>query len=762
MPITIPLWVPPAARLNGQNELAATQLTLNAAGQPIPIAYGPCQIGARVFTRQYDGGYWTVGALFCVGEINRFVQIYLDNEVPGSQVDINTYVGSTSQGVDPLLEWAIGSDYTDTLVIDHPSGDIGIAYAVIRYPESLYPSPPSIIAEIEGKLVEDPDNPSGPLYSENGALHLRDLITSPHYGFGDAIDDDSVTATVAACAETVITEARRLTGIVLDAVQETAAWVETLQAYAGCWAHKRGDTWVLVPDRDNPSDPVRTLTKDDVLTGSLDAHLADPADVPTVVRIQYTDQSTTIWRDREAIAELAGVSNGTVPRRESFVRMPGVFRYSQAMREATERLQKLQRRLSISFVSFDDNIDLEVGDVFSFTHPYGFTGEYFRITEPPRLLRPGRVGIRAIEYDASDYDDSEDVPTWIDAGAVVGDDANLPEPGATSNTGALADLDEVDTAQIVDEAATAIATGSDAGTDIEFTTAQTVVSATINVGSTVDDQDIVAFFSCDSQVTYLNANIQGRLITVSIHDNSGAQVAAQTQINYNHVVQSAGYPLDYASRYISANQDLTSTSGVVVTWGTNLTVHYAPGSIGPAVSPPSYSAGEFTVETLQDWWLAGSIVIERSVGSTAGDVAITFEEWDGSSWIAITGAPTLRWGSAGTTGANKYGTVAFSFLWHATYGSGTTKFRVLATPSIYTAGTQVFRIVGGNIVLKDQWLYTNQGEGGGNLSMSFVIPTANIVAGNNTITVKAKLDNVTGIGTASLIDSNLVLLLRKK
>lgn len=431
--LTLPRWVPAAARLNRQNDAAATQLTGNADGEPIPVAYGPCQLGGRIWTRVYDAttGMWTVGAIFCLGEINRFVRIYLDNEIPGSNVEINTYVGSTSQGVDPLLEAAIGSSFTDTFVIDHPDGDIGIAHCVIRYPEELYPSPPAILAEIEGKLVEDPDNPSGPLYSEYAALFLRDLITSPHYGLDELVDDDSVAVVRDFNAETVITEARRLTGIVLDVVQETTAWIEILRAYAGCWTYKRGDTWVLVPDRDNASDPVRALTQADILENTLDEAIADAADVPTVVRVQYTDPTTEIWRTREAIAELAGVSNGTVPRRESFVRMPGVFRYSQAMREAQERLNKLQRLRSISFVTFDDNLDLEVGDVFSLTHPYGFSGEYFRIVEPPRILRAGRVGVRAVEYSGTDYVDTEEAESFATVDYRVGDPANLPEPGAT-------------------------------------------------------------------------------------------------------------------------------------------------------------------------------------------------------------------------------------------------------------------------------------------------------------------------------------------
>ena len=429
MTTTIPPWVPPAGTLNGQSDLAKTQATIAAEHTAIPVVYGEQQVGGRIFAIKYNAssGNWTVGYLLCVGEIESIVDVYLDGAVPKSGVTVNSYTGTTSQSADSLLAAEI-SGYADTLVLTHPAGNLGFAYIVVQYTNTHYKAPPQCIVQVEGRKVYDPDT-STTIYSPSPALALRDLITSPHFGLGDSINDTSVLAVVADNAATVTTEARRLIGLVIDNPQETGQWIDILSAYAGCWAFKRGDVWQLVSDRPRSSDA--TITKADVVSGTFRLPLKDSSQVPTVVRVLYTDTSTTIWREREVIAELSGVSSGTVPLRESFVRMPGVTRRTQAMREAQERLNKLQRVLGCAFVGFDEQLARELGDVITVTHPHGVSARTFRITESPRLLAPGRVQIQAIDYDAGDYDDSESTTSYGAADQVNGTEDALPEPGAT-------------------------------------------------------------------------------------------------------------------------------------------------------------------------------------------------------------------------------------------------------------------------------------------------------------------------------------------
>ena len=164
---------------------------------------------------------------------------------------------------------------------------------------------------------------------------------------------------------------------------------------------------------------VEPITTASVLEGSFSAGTADAAQVPTVIRVDYTDTSTTEYKTRPAYAQTAGVSTGTVPRRESNVSLPGVTRYSQAFREAAERLAKLNNSLYCEFTRFDEGLATEAGDVLSVMHPYVDTASttecaeatLFLVTDA-KVISPGRVRVRATKYDTADFDNSENTTTW--------------------------------------------------------------------------------------------------------------------------------------------------------------------------------------------------------------------------------------------------------------------------------------------------------------------------------------------------------------
>lgn len=164
---------------------------------------------------------------------------------------------------------------------------------------------------------------------------------------------------------------------------------------------------------------VEPITTAGVVAGSFTAGTADASQIPTIIRIDYTDTSTTEYKTRQAYAEIAGVGTGAVPRRESVVSMPGVTRYSQAYREAAERLAKLNNSLYLEFTRFDEGIATEIGDVLSVMHPYVDTASavecdgatLFLVTDT-KTISPGRVRVRATKYDLLDYDNSESTTTW--------------------------------------------------------------------------------------------------------------------------------------------------------------------------------------------------------------------------------------------------------------------------------------------------------------------------------------------------------------
>ena len=408
-----------AAVLNSQRSLSEQRATVAADGAALPVAYGQVQIGGRVFAVDNTSGTWTVGVAFCLGEIDSYVELLINGEAPKAGVTVAYYTGTTSQTADSMLAAKI-TGYADTLVYSTPNGSIGVAYCVVQW-TSQYDNFPSFVAELKGRKVWNPATATT-VYSVNPALHLGDLLCSTIYGGGWTVDDTDLETAMDACDEVVTSEARRTCGIVLDTVQETDQWAEILRAYAACWIVRRGGTVHLIPDKAAAS--VQTFTAADVIEGTLRITKQDSSNLPTVVRVKYTDTTGTEWREREAIAKRSGVDAGTVPWRESIVAMPGVTRYSQAYREAVERLNKLTLSdLTVEWETFDEGLKREAGDVVTMTHFLGLAAKALRLVEDPEQVRPGRWRLRATEYDAAAYNNSvENAPSSADG--------NLPEMGS--------------------------------------------------------------------------------------------------------------------------------------------------------------------------------------------------------------------------------------------------------------------------------------------------------------------------------------------
>ena len=165
---------------------------------------------------------------------------------------------------------------------------------------------------------------------------------------------------------------------------------------------------------------IKPLSNANLVKDSVKVVIADTAQTPTIVNVKYTDTTTTIWQERQAQSALAGVALGTVPPRESTVMMPGITSYAQAKREATERLNKLQRSAQIELSMFDEGIAFEVGDLVSLLHAYAGTASatenddptLYRIIAGPKISAPGRVDFRLAPFFFADFDDTEPTTTW--------------------------------------------------------------------------------------------------------------------------------------------------------------------------------------------------------------------------------------------------------------------------------------------------------------------------------------------------------------
>lgn len=389
------------------------QLTLAADGAAIRLTYGRDRIGAQILNVLSIPQYVVVQCLwgFALEEIESVT--LNDKELPFGTVQTD-YTGSQVV-VDSTMESAFAAqtpsiDYDDTLT--------GFAYTVLKIRKDAFDGSLNISAIVKGRKVydprdigQDPDDDSTWLYSDNPSLCLADFLADSTYGCGKTVDWTSVDA-AADWNDTVLegTEKQRLIGWTLTDPQSIESVVEALRTYASVWVVRQGDTFYLVPDKTGSSVATYAHTSGDIVSFGA-AEKRDLKDIPSRVEILYTDTSEEPWRDKSAIAIMAGETE----RRLSTVRLNGVQRYSQAYREAVERLNKLALNdLSIDIVVFDKGIQHEIGDVITLSLPIGLSSKLMRVVgvEPSDK---GTWALSLVEYDPAVYSaEVQTTPTYPD------------------------------------------------------------------------------------------------------------------------------------------------------------------------------------------------------------------------------------------------------------------------------------------------------------------------------------------------------------
>lgn len=402
------------------------QLSVAGAGAFVPFGYGAFRTGPLVAQAANHNGRLVLLLVWCLGEIEAIDGLYLSD---GSAVPVTVatthYTGSATQGVDPTLAAAIDG-WDNDLVTVVRGQVVGLAYSVVSIPSYAQIGVPAFVADIRGRRVYDPRDggqsaadSSTWLYSENPALALADLEVSTLYGRGRSIDWASVATVADDCDELVQgIERRRALGLVINSQSSVDGWVNTLMAYAGCFVVPVGNFSKLVSNR--PASVSRALSDEDIVADdngrpNLSIKLRGLSNAPTVVRVIYTETTTREHRDEPAIAYLSGVLDGSVEWRESVVRLPGINRYSQAYREAVERLNSLNLTdLDVRFVTHDEGLQDLVGDIIMLTSWRGLTNKPLRITDCIPVA-PGRWQISATEYQSNVYSDGvETAPVFSD------------------------------------------------------------------------------------------------------------------------------------------------------------------------------------------------------------------------------------------------------------------------------------------------------------------------------------------------------------
>ncbi|HRZ02387.1 MAG TPA: phage tail protein [Burkholderiaceae bacterium] len=407
MPTINLLWeglqIPPASSLNKVGAAAdARQLTAVAANAPIPLVYGEDWLGGLVINVLPSGTNVVCQVLWCL-QCDSVQEVQFNGAALPAGASVTHYTGSQSTADATVVAAmaARGITYTDTLA--------GLANSVFVIPQVAFTAASlEFTARIRGRKVYDPRT-TQTVWSDNPGLCLADFVTSSAYGMGLTVNWSSV-STLADKNDALVggAEKRRLLGVSFIQPAPVEDVLAALRVYAGAFAIPDPAGVRLLADEDGAA--VASYAHASGQIAAISAlQLRDQASAPTVVQVLYTDTTATPWREMVAEAAAAGVGT-TLPRRVSQVRLPGIKRYTQAYREAVERLNKLRGAdLRFDLEVFDLGIKHEVGDLVSVTHPVGLSAKLMRLAEPPELLRAGQWRLSLVEHDAAAY--SNALPT---------------------------------------------------------------------------------------------------------------------------------------------------------------------------------------------------------------------------------------------------------------------------------------------------------------------------------------------------------------
>lgn len=409
--------VPRDTLARGPSITQQQQLNVAAAGAPIALPFGLNRVAVKpmqpvVLSDNSSGGHLLIPCMIGAGEIDGIVSVEFDNKPAPGGVSWTVYTGTQTQGIDPDLQtaWAaLGKTYADTLP--------GIAYIVLKVPYGdVQNAFQNVAVTFRGLKVYDPRDGtqtqgvrSTYKYSDNPVLHEAYFLNEPGVGPEETLDWSSV-ATCAdisdqLCGTGPQQEKRRICGLYFDQQQEVGQIEEQIRAHAGIWVVREGDVTRFVPD--TPATSEFSFTAADYVLDSLQITKRGRGNSPTVVTIQWTDRTSSPWKQAETTVKADGVDSGAVPWIESVVQMAGVPQPGQAYREGVRRLNDfLLSDLVIKFVAMDEGgAKVMKGTVFDFTDSEGFAGKLFRCTDA-FPLEPGRWQIIASEYQSAVYSDS--------------------------------------------------------------------------------------------------------------------------------------------------------------------------------------------------------------------------------------------------------------------------------------------------------------------------------------------------------------------
>lgn len=464
-PPTLPNWHPrtelsrPTAEALKRVENRKRTLTYAGPNAVIPIVYGEQLVGGPIIAGPVVSGstFIYAVALCWSGElgVERIEDVRLgetittlaeitnvNNGVTGSVggASVQVYDGRQTY-VNPQLSAAIPG-FTDTF---H-----GIAYARVSFLTSAnFGNLPQLTFRVKGRKCFDPRN-GATAWTENPVLHMLDFVTDTDIGMGANMIGAAAAADI--CDSLYSGLPRSRTGLCIqDPMTEEDALALFAQYAEVMWSYDGRDVTVI------PDAPVQTIHSIDagaVREGSLRLSTVGLEQIPTQVRIQFSDRDAPEWSSRPAVAEMPEHTMHGLPVSPSSVPLPGVFNRLEAERRAYQRLMRLQAPGRIEWQMFAPGMPYQAGDVVRLPDRRGLSSVNVRLTAQPEMIAPMLYQMAGEIYRASNYPEGAEgvaVPTGaililrgsgaVPAGwSLVSIADRLIREGAPGNAGAAMNL----------------------------------------------------------------------------------------------------------------------------------------------------------------------------------------------------------------------------------------------------------------------------------------------------------------------------------
>ena len=412
---------------NVSRDAYETRLNVAAIDEPIRIVFGRVALGASLARALKSGDNALIILLWCRGEIDAIESITMGGVALPSGATVTHYTGTASQTVNAAMVSAfasIGVTWTNPLT--------GLAYSVVNLPPTdssgNLVSIGEFIATVRGLKCYDPRDgaqsyatPSTWLYTTNPTLATARLLYDDTLGLGMTPTSEFWADVTANANKNDVTlaggEKTRELNIAIEAQQPAESHIKAMGEYAGCFVVPEGSICRLIPDAIGSS--VATIVTDDIVDGSFSWGKKTQRNRPNLVFVRYTDGVGGVPSIAPRGSDIPALPSGE-KRRGTVVPMPGIIKYSQALRYSIERRNHLYLEdLELEHTIFDRGLALQMGDIITVTYGALFASKLMRIMSIA-FVSVGRWRLKLDEYDPASYSTLvQTAPTYVDSGLAL-------------------------------------------------------------------------------------------------------------------------------------------------------------------------------------------------------------------------------------------------------------------------------------------------------------------------------------------------------